>query len=563
MEKKVDIKLSVTMIVRNESKIIETCLNSVKDADEIIICDTGSEDDTIEIAKKYTDKVYTDYKWNDNFSEARNHALSKATGDWVLVLDADDKLVNTIAEVKKVVRDAEEKGIRAVNTTQICRGNSNKFPRLFKRMPEIYWIGAIHNYLSIGAEAESDLTIEYTYSPSHEKDPDRSLRILKREVEKGGKIRELYYLAREYWYRKDYITAIYWWDEYLMVGKFLSERADACLMVARCYWALRKGETARRYCLMALNINANFQEALDFMAEMSFEHNAKSWRKYAELSTNENVLFIRAREAKGKGKGFHNVRGSKMYNDPDEPNPILRGTLQYYADKGVHEQATTELFEQTVKEGDTILDLGANLGYFSLVGAKIAGKSGKVYAFEPEPNNYKYLLKNIEENKYNIIPVNKATADKKDKAKLFICPYDSGHHTLNQFEGISSYRPADPDKKEYVEIETVKLDDFLKDEKIDVVKMDVEGCEVMTLKGMENIIKKYKPKMFVEFFPLLINKMGDSTKEFAKILFDNYSVFIIPKQYNASNTELLEVKSYEELMDRCSGEKDHLNLFVK
>ena len=66
------------------------CLDSVKDADEIIICDTGSTDNTIEIAKKYTDKVYTDFTWCDDFSAARNHAKEKATGDYILSIDADE-----------------------------------------------------------------------------------------------------------------------------------------------------------------------------------------------------------------------------------------------------------------------------------------------------------------------------------------------------------------------------------------------------------------------------------------------------------------------------------------
>lgn len=293
MEKESKIRLSAVLIVKNESSCLERCLNTVKDADEIIICDTGSEDNTIEIAKKFTDKVFNDYKWSDNFSEARNHALMKATGDWILSIDADEELLDPISGVKKVAEDAEKRGLKTVSVNQVSGNNSNTFPRLFKRCPEVYWCGAIHNYLSIASQADSDLKIRYNYSEAHKKDPDRSLRILKKEVERGGKVREKYYLAREYWYHKDYITAIYWWDEYIAVSKFLPEKADAYLMVAKCYWALRKGDTARSYCLQALNINSNFKEALNLMAEMSFEHNAKSWRKYAELSTNENVLFVR------------------------------------------------------------------------------------------------------------------------------------------------------------------------------------------------------------------------------------------------------------------------------
>ena len=175
-------RLSVAMIVKNESSCLAKCLETVKGADEIIICDTGSEDNTIEIAKKYTDKVFTDYKWNDNFAEARNHALSKATGDWILTIDADEELLDPISGVKKVATDAEARGIKAVNFSQISGNSSNKSPRLYKRCPEVYWVGAIHNHLSIGTKVDSDLRVRYGYSEAHKKDPDRSLRILKKEI---------------------------------------------------------------------------------------------------------------------------------------------------------------------------------------------------------------------------------------------------------------------------------------------------------------------------------------------------------------------------------------------
>lgn len=84
--------LSLCMITKNEEKNIKACLDSmVNIADEIIIVDTGSTDKTIEIAKSYGAKVFS-YKWNDDFSEARNISLEKATKDWIIVLDGDEVL---------------------------------------------------------------------------------------------------------------------------------------------------------------------------------------------------------------------------------------------------------------------------------------------------------------------------------------------------------------------------------------------------------------------------------------------------------------------------------------
>ncbi|MDX9703223.1 MAG: tetratricopeptide repeat protein [Candidatus Auribacterota bacterium] len=83
-------KLSICMIVKNEQAFLDSCLMSLAlYADEIIVADTGSYDNTIETAKKYTPYVF-EYQWNDDFAAARNTVMAKATGDWILVIDADE-----------------------------------------------------------------------------------------------------------------------------------------------------------------------------------------------------------------------------------------------------------------------------------------------------------------------------------------------------------------------------------------------------------------------------------------------------------------------------------------
>jgi glycosyltransferase involved in cell wall biosynthesis len=87
------IKLSAAMIVKNEEKNLERCLRSIKPfVDEIVIVDTGSTDRTVEIAKKFTDKIFHQ-PWEDNFSKHRNYSFSLATGDWIFQIDADEELI--------------------------------------------------------------------------------------------------------------------------------------------------------------------------------------------------------------------------------------------------------------------------------------------------------------------------------------------------------------------------------------------------------------------------------------------------------------------------------------
>ncbi len=97
--------ISLCMIVKNEEENIEHCLSSIQGlVDEIIIIDTGSTDGTKEIAKKFGAKVF-DFKWNNNFSDARNFSLSKATGDWIFILDADEVISPSDHEkIKNLIR---------------------------------------------------------------------------------------------------------------------------------------------------------------------------------------------------------------------------------------------------------------------------------------------------------------------------------------------------------------------------------------------------------------------------------------------------------------------------
>src|SRR3989344_2193313 len=105
--------ISLCMITKNEEKYLGQCLDSVKElVDEIIILDSGSTDKTKEIAKKFKAKML-DFKWNDDFSEARNESLKHATKDWILVLDADEIIEkDDLEKIKEIVKDKENDGFQ-------------------------------------------------------------------------------------------------------------------------------------------------------------------------------------------------------------------------------------------------------------------------------------------------------------------------------------------------------------------------------------------------------------------------------------------------------------------
>ena len=89
--------------------------------------------------------------------------------------------------------------------------------------------------------------------------------------------------------------------------------------------------------------------------------------------------------------------------------------------KPTHEQFETEVFKKEIEKGDTVLDLGSHIGYYTLIAAELVGEKGKVFAFEPEPTNFVLLKKNIKINNYqNVIPVQKAVSNKNGKGRLYL-----------------------------------------------------------------------------------------------------------------------------------------------
>jgi glycosyltransferase involved in cell wall biosynthesis len=141
------------MIVKNEEKYIEMCLeNALKLVDEIIIVDTGSTDSTLDIIKKFGAQISVcQYKWEDDFAKARNISLEKATGDWILVLDADEKIICDVDKFRKQLEETEYEGIilplyNIINKNSIMY--SSVYCKLFRNKGYTY-NGIIHENINI------------------------------------------------------------------------------------------------------------------------------------------------------------------------------------------------------------------------------------------------------------------------------------------------------------------------------------------------------------------------------------------------------------------------------
>ncbi len=188
--------------------------------------------------------------------------------------------------------------------------------------------------------------------------------------------------------------------------------------------------------------------------------------------------------------------------------------------KGTREEEETKIIQGELKEGLTVIDIGANLGYYALIEASIVGKRGKVYAIEPSPINFEILNKNINVNGYSDIVETHCIAISNKKGSLKFYMTDGFNRcTLDPY--ASKQRPSMFSKT--IDVETTTLDDFLKDKPpIDFIRMDIEGYETKAIEGMTKTLSQTrKPlKLFIEFhYPQSFEEADRTLRKLARLGF--------------------------------------------
>ncbi len=207
-----------------------------------------------------------------------------------------------------------------------------------------------------------------------------------------------------------------------------------------------------------------------------------------------------------KRKKFVEIEGRKMFCHGNDG--LALSLFKTY------EPTQTEIVKKFVKKGDNVIDVGAHVGYYTFLMSELVGQSGKVFSFEPDPDNFILLKKGIDANNLkNVEIIQKAVSNTNSTIKLFLSDTDRATNRI--------YDAGMNDAHKIIEVETCSIDEFLhnKKMKINFIKIDAEGSEQGVVEGMKTTLKENKDiSIMTEFFPFLIKKYGSNPKKYLETL---------------------------------------------
>lgn len=224
--------------------------------------------------------------------------------------------------------------------------------------------------------------------------------------------------------------------------------------------------------------------------------------------------------------------------------PIYKLTYKSFKEK--QDAFEISLIKKYTEAGDTVLDIGANIGFYAEILSQQVGKKGQVHCFEPDSTNFKHLqnrcasLKNVSVN-------NKAVADKTQTIKIYTSKQLNVDHR--------TYKPDEYDQE--IDIDAIAIDDYLTNKTVNFIKMDIQGFEMSAVKGMTKTLQSPHLKMLSEFWPYGMKKAGTTVLEYYQFLKqNNFFVYLIENKQLVELTEE-RVKTFLDL-----PETTYMNIFA-
>jgi len=515
-------RLSACVIVKDEAKFLGACLDSLRGvADEIIVVDTGSTDGSIAIARDAGAHVVA-FDWCDDFSAARNESIAQASGDWILVLDADEKL-ETKTVVLQAMRD-DRRGAFSVSIDNALgdgRKSRTRVTRLFRRHDAVRYEGRIHEQITPSLRRAGFLAGDSAISIAHEgyraeviagkKKIERNDRLLRQEIAASP-------------------DEPYWWFQ---LGKNLAMSPStlgdaraafsrACLLLGCTHDRSQLPYATELYAAAPrLLLAANAPEEALTIAEEGTRHFPRNpdiaffrgqalleMRRASEAvgcfrtvvseqaSLSEPGLLALAEEALRADTVKERVpallqndfmavkqcrHGTFMFNRHDR---FIGRALDLY---GEWCESELSLLLPLLRPGMWVLDVGANIGTHTVPLAKAVGPNGHLLAFEPQAFVHQVLCGNVALNALSNVTVLRAAVGA--EPGMVDIPRIDPHEARN-FGAVSV--GSGTDTVELVSVDSLGLG------MCHLMKIDVEGMEPQVLLGAVETINRFKPMIFVE-----------------------------------------------------------------
>lgn len=210
------------------------------------------------------------------------------------------------------------------------------------------------------------------------------------------------------------------------------------------------------------------------------------------------------------------------------------------------------LFKQVIRPSDTVIDIGANIGFFTVHFSRMVGEKGQVHAFEPDPENQALLQANLQENACaNAHPNSQALSSTTGISKLY----------RSEEAGVDHHLYASEEARDSIEVHTVSLDDYCRehDLTVDFIKMDIQGAEPMALAGMHRVLAETSAlKLLTEFWPFGLEASGHSGEAYLDSLLE--AGFVL-HEHNEQKDTWDPVSKNELLSAYTVANQVHTNLY--
>ncbi len=284
--------LSVCMIVKDEEKTLDQVLScAIQFADEIVVVDTGSKDNSINIAKKYTDKVLQ-FEWVDDFSKARNFSFENAKSDYIMWLDADDVIENS--DIKKLInlknKITDEDVFMLPYEIAFDENGKPTFSyfreRIVKNNIKFRFVDPVHEVIIPSGKIKY-LNIPIKHKKEKPTDPKRNLNLYLNLLNSGYKFnpRHQFYFANELYYNNLFDLAIVEYEKFLKMDGFVENKIQAHLNLCRIYVKQNRLSEALKVCFNSFVLGPPKSEILCEIGHIYFSlfeyHQAIYWYKLA------------------------------------------------------------------------------------------------------------------------------------------------------------------------------------------------------------------------------------------------------------------------------------------